>query len=362
MARLRRSNLHAPGITRRRRGRGFRYEWQATGEPVDGATRERIEALVIPPAWQHVWISPWPHGHIQAVGTDGAGRRQYLYHEDWRRRRDTEKYARALEFGAALPAVRRAVAADLASDGLTERRVLAAAIRLLDVGAFRIGGEAYARDHETYGVATILRRHVRVAGGEMHFTYPAKGSIARALVVRDPEVEAVIGPLRRRRSQSERLLAYRSGRRWVDLHSADVNSYLKETAGPQFSAKDFRTWSGTVFAAVALALVEPPPGSATARRRAVVAAVKDAAEHLGNTPSVCRASYVHPRVLDLFEQGTTLSAHGWVAEPGVEAAAALVAAEAAVLAMLGDDLASAAQTAAGARVPAVRRGRSAEAA
>ena len=341
MARLRRSDPSSPGIERRRHGRGFAYRWSATGARVDDPdVLGRIEALVIPPAWQDVWISPWPHGHIQAVGTDAAGRRQYLYHEDWRRRRDAQKFARALEFGAALPGLRRTVAEDLAADGMGERRVLAAAVRLLDIGCFRIGSEAYARDHETFGIATLRREHLTCRAGELMFSYPAKGSIPRSLAVADADVEAVLGPLRRRRGGSGQLLAWKRGRTWVDIHSADVNAYLKAVAGEQFSAKDFRTWSGTVQAAVELAGVDPYPASATARRRAVTAAVREVAEHLGNTPAVCRASYIDPRVIDRFEEGHTIAAHGWAAPPAGRrlgpAADGLTAAERALLELLGD--------------------------
>lgn len=346
MPRLRRADPRSPGIRRARHGRGFTYTWTRTGERVDDPeTLERIDELVIPPAWNDVWICPWPHGHIQAVGTDAAGRRQYMYHEAWRRRRDAEKYARALEFGAVLPEVRQKVAADLSDDDLSDRRVLAAAIRLLDIGCFRIGSETYARDHETFGIATLKKDHVSFRAAEMTFCYPAKGSVTRTLSVRDPDVERVLLPLRRRRGGSDQLLAYRDGRSWVDVHSADVNAYLKDLAGPTFSAKDFRTWSGTVYTAVRLALVEPPPTSARARRRALVAAIKETAEHLGNTPAVCRSSYVNPRVLDLFEEGRTIAAHGWSTrgiDPKTGGAELRTAAETALLAMLGDSEALAA--------------------
>ncbi|HET6964068.1 MAG TPA: hypothetical protein VFH58_04800 [Acidimicrobiales bacterium] len=340
MPRLRRADPTCAGILRTRQGRGFRYTWSRSGDRVDDPeTIGRIEALVIPPAWKDVWICAWPNGHIQAVGTDAAGRRQYLYHEEWRRRRDEQKYARALEFGSVLPQVREKVTADLDGDGLTDRRVLAAAVRLLDIGCFRIGSESYARDNETYGIATLRKDHLRFNRGRMVFCYPAKGSITRTLEVRDPHVERVLLPLRRRRGGSDQLLAYKARGRWTDLHSADVNSYLKEVAGPDFSAKDFRTWSGTVFMAVQLALVEPVPKSAKGRRRAVTAAVREAAEYLGNTPAVCRSSYIDPRVIDHFEEGTTIAAHGWTARDSrdswdVEAVRA--AAERALLAMLSD--------------------------
>jgi DNA topoisomerase-1 len=336
LPRLRRSDPRRPGITRHRRGRGFSYSWDATGDRVDDEqTLERIAGLVIPPAWDDVWISPWPHGHIQAVGTDAAGRRQYLYHPDWRRRRDAEKFQRALAFGAVLPDMRRAVARDLAGQGLGEARVLAAAVRLLDIGCFRIGGEAYAREHETFGIATLRREHVTIRGDELDFSYPAKGSVERTLTVRDDAVLEVLAPLRRRRGGSGQLLAWKGDAGWVDVHSADINTYLKATAGEQFSAKDFRTWSGTVFAAVVLAQVDPIPRSATARRRTATAAVREVSDHLGNTPAVCRASYIDPRVLDHFDQGETISDHGW---PGRARGGEALrdAAEAAVLRLLGD--------------------------
>lgn len=336
MPRLRRSDPNSPGILRTRHGRGFRHTWSETGERVDDPeTLQRIESLVIPPAWRDVWVSPWPNGHIQAVGTDAAGRRQYLYHEAWRRRRDSQKYARALEFGAVLPEVRRQVAADLDGRSLSERRVLAAVVRLLDIGCFRIGSETYAREHDTYGIATLKKSHLGFRHGEMVFCYPAKGSITRTLVVSDGDVEPVLRSLRRRRGGSDQLFAHKRAGEWVDLHSADVNAYLKELAGPEFSAKDFRTWSATVFAAIQLARVDPHPGSTRGRRRAVTAAVKETAEHLGNTPAVCRSSYIDPRVVDHFEEGRTIAAHGWPGRAGT-ADEARRAAEAALLAMLGE--------------------------
>lgn len=290
---------------------------------------------MIPPAWNDVWISPWPHGHIQAVGTDAAGRRQYLYHTSWRRRRDAEKFQRALAFGSALPDMRRAVARNLSEEGLGEARVLAAAVRLLDIGCFRIGGEAYAREHETFGIATLRREHLTIRGDELDFSYPAKGAVERTLTVRDDAVLEVVAPLRRRRGGSGQLLAWKSDDGWVDVRSADINTYVKSAAGEQFSAKDFRTWSGTVFAAVVLAQVDPVPKSVTARRRAVAAAVREVSDHLGNTPTVCRASYIDPRVLDHFDQGETISDHGWPG-PAREGAALRDAAEAAVLRLLAD--------------------------
>lgn len=336
MPRLRRSDPSRPGIIRQRRGKGFSYSWSRTGDRVDDPDiLERITGLVIPPAWTDVWICPWPHGHIQAVGTDAAGRRQYLYHEAWRKRRDAEKFRRAEDFAAALPGLRRQVVEDLGTDDLSRARVLAAAVRLLDIGCFRIGSEAYARDHDTFGIATILRRHVSLDGDEMLFRYPAKHSITRTVSVRDPAVAAVLAPLRRRRGGSGHLLAWKGPDGWCDVHSPDINAYLKQSAGPDFSAKDFRTWSATVHAAVALAGVDTHLRSATARRRAVTAAVKEVAAYLGNTPAVCRSSYIDPRVIDHFDRGATIADHGW---PGRARSGEQLrlAAERAVLALLAE--------------------------
>jgi len=208
-----------------------------------------------------------------------------------------------------VPELRRRVDEDLATEGLGRQRVLAAIVRLLDVGFFRIGGEEYAAEHETFGVASLRREHVTIADGVMAFDYPAKGSIERKLKVRDPAAQEVVATLRRRRSGGANLFAYRDGRRWVEVHAGDVNAYIKATLGDQYSAKDFRTWSATVLAAVAIAGQGGVPRSATARRRAVAAAVTAVADQLGNTPAVCRSSYVDPRVIDRFEAGETIRDH-----------------------------------------------------
>ncbi len=307
MARLRTSHCAGPGISRRRRGRGFSYASPDARPVTDEATLERIRGLAIPPAWVDVWICPWPNGHIQAVGTDAAGRRQYRYHDDWRVHRDREKFDRVLAFAAALPRLRRRVTSDLAATGLEKDRVLAAIVRLLDVGFFRIGGEEYAEEHETFGVASLRKEHVTIRGTVMAFDYPAKGSIERALEVRDPGARDVVSALRRRRSGGPNLFAYKAGRRWVAVHTDDVNSYIKAVIGEEYSAKDFRTWSATLLAAAALAGQEVAPASPTARRRAVAAAIAAVAEQLGNTPAVCRSAYVDPRVVDRFEAGETIA-------------------------------------------------------
>lgn len=273
----------------------------------DPAILERIGTLSIPPAWTEVRICPWPNGHIQAIGIDAAGRKQYRYHDEWRRRRDAEKFARMTEFGAALPTIRAAVTQDLHQPGLPRTRVLALAVRLLDIGMFRIGGEEYAETHETYGVATIEKRHVRVHAGSATFDYPAKGGKRRVLVVSDPEVVDLVATLKRRRGGGEQLLVWRDGKQWADVRSHDVNTYLKEISGGPFSAKDFRTWDATLLFAVLCAQLVST-GSKAARGRQAARLVREVSEALGNTPAVCRKSYIDPRVVDRFEHGETIEA------------------------------------------------------
>jgi DNA topoisomerase I len=320
MARIRRVDCSGPGIRRRRRGRSFSYE-EPTGEPVsDPEVLARIRALGIPPAWKDVWICPIPTGHLQAVGTDAAGRRQYLYHEAWRTRREAAKFDHMLEFAHALPGLRERAAEDLAQEGLTRERVLACATRLLDRGFFRMGTEGYAEQNQTYGLATIQKRHVRLDGDLISFDYVSKSGKRRLASVLDPEVSEVVAQLKHRRGGGPELLAYRRGRTWVDVRSDDINAYIKEQTGDDFTAKDFRTWSATVLAAVALASSFTQARSRTARARAISRAVKEVAHYLGNTPAVCRASYIDPRVFDCYRSGLTvadaLEQLGQVDEPG----------------------------------------------
>src|SRR4051794_4730717 len=302
-----------PGLTRRRRGRGFSYHDESGAVITDPAEIARLKALVIPPAWQDVWISKDPRGHIQAVGTDAAGRRQYRYHEDWRRARDVVKYDRVLTLGATLADVREEVVRRLNEPGLGHDRVLAAAVRMLDVGVFRAGGEQYAPsdddDDGTFGLATLRREHVSLKRGAVLFAYPAKGNIPRTLALRDPLLHRVVGSLLRRKGGGEELLAYKTKRDWCDVKTADLNGAVKELAGEDYTCKDLRTWNATVLAAVALAAGSAEngvPGSARGRKRIVTAAVKQVSEHLGNTPTVARSSYVDPRVLERFDDGRTV--------------------------------------------------------
>jgi DNA topoisomerase I len=305
--RLRRVSCDRPGLTRRRRGPAFSY-LDAKGQVItDPVALDRIKRLAIPPAWTDVWICPDPRGHLQAVGTDAAGRRQYLYHPLWREHRDREKHARVLEVARRLPAAREAVARDLDTAGLTRRRVLACAFRLLDLGFFRIGGEDYAQENGTFGLATLRREHVTVhRDGSLTFAYVAKSGLERTLTLTDPQVYAVISALARRERPGQELLAYRDeDGTWRDVTTAEVNEYVKEHLGDA-SAKDFRTWHATVLAAMALAVSTPTLTSAAARKRAVSRAMKEVSTYLGNTPAVAKASYVDPRVVDRFHDGCTI--------------------------------------------------------
>ena len=306
--RLRRSDVTVPGLTRRRRGRGWQY-FEPGGERVDDdEVLTRIAELAIPPAWRDVWICPYPGGHIQATGIDAAGRKQYLYHSRWRERRDQEKFDEMLDFARALPSMRERVQRDLEDrDDLGAERVLACAVRLLDRGFFRIGSEDYAVTNETYGLATMRKDHVSLSGETIVFDYPAKLGKRRVQAVIDPEVAVVVAALKRRRSGGDELLACKRGRRWVDIRSSDINAYVKEATGADFSAKDFRTWGATVLAAVAVAVSDGAAQTKTARQRAVTRAVKEVAHHLGNTPAVARGSYIDPRVFDRYQDGLTIA-------------------------------------------------------
>ena len=304
--RLRRSDPSGPGYTRRRCGKGFMYLDEAGQRITDAEVVARITALVIPPAWRDVWISPDPFGHIQATGIDQRGRKQYLYHPRWRERRDLEKFDDMIAFARALPALRSVVDHDIALGDLSREQVLACAARLLDRGFFRIGSEQYAVTNETYGLATMRKEHVTLDGEVIRFDYIAKERKRRVQAIIDPEVATIVGTLKRRRSGGEELLAYRRDGRWCDVRSPDINAYLKAATGRDISAKDFRTWGATVLAAVALAVNTPELLSRTARKHAIVRAVKEVAYYLGNTPAVARTSYIDPRVFDRYRDGQTI--------------------------------------------------------
>ncbi|MGO4258197.1 DNA topoisomerase IB [Marmoricola sp. RAF53] len=307
--RLRRVSQHDRGWRRVRHGRGFRY-LDENGEPLAPEDVERVRALVIPPAWTEVWICPHPRGHLQAVGTDGAGRRQYLYHPQWRSQRDLEKFDRVIDLGEKLPGLRRRLrrelSAEVGENGTERTRVLALAVRLIDLGCFRPGSEQATAENETHGLTTLERRHVTCRNGTVTFRFVGKAEVDHEIVIEDPVVVEAVTRLRRTRRSDPRLLATRTGRRWHPVTPEEVNEHIRQLTGLDVTAKDFRTWHATV--TVAAELARPPaPESARARKRRVNEALAEAADLLGNTPTVARSSYVDPRVLDLFESGTVLA-------------------------------------------------------
>jgi DNA topoisomerase IB len=305
--RLKKVDCSGPGLRRVRRGRGFTI-LDGDGERVeDPEVLTRVDELVIPPAWQDVWICPYPGGHIQATGIDQRGRKQYLYHPRWRARRDQAKFEDMIVFARTLPQLRERIERDLAREDYSRDHVLAMAVRLLDRGFFRIGTEDYAVTNETYGLATMKKRHVQVRGGDLYFDYPAKHGKRRVQAVVDPDLAGHVCTLKKRRGGGDELLAYKGiNNRWTDVKSSDINAWLKEATGQDVSAKDFRTWGATVLAAVGLA-VSPVPDTKTARKRAMARVVKEVAHHLGNTPAVARASYIDPRTFDRYLDGITIA-------------------------------------------------------
>ncbi|SOX52700.1 DNA topoisomerase [Mycobacterium ahvazicum] len=311
--RLRRSTLSNPGIARKRRGKGFTYVGPDGNPLTDEAALQRIKDLVIPPAWKKVWISPHPNGHIQAVGTDAAGRRQYLYHSAWQQERAEEKFDRVLDMSTRLPEFRARIVADLGDRGASRDRVLALGLRLLDRGYFRSGGEQYADEHESYGIATLLCEHVTVHRDAIEFDYPAKSGVQRTVAVKDADVVRAVRSLMRRRGSGERLLVYRNASGWTEIRAEDLNARFKELVGGEFTVKDLRTWHGTVLAAAAFVDADPPV-SQRVTKRVEAAVMKEVAEGLGNTAAVARGSYVDPRVVVGYEQGLTIGAAAQRAE------------------------------------------------
>ena len=286
-----------PGLTRARRGRGFSYH-RPDGELVSDETRERIEALAIPPAWEDVWICPAANGHLQATGRDAKGRKQYRYHPDWEAHRNRLKFDRLVPFGEALPAIRARVEDDLGRRGLGREKVLALCVRLLDETLVRVGNEQYAVENGSYGLTTIRDKHVSFSGAEVRFEFVGKSGKTQALTVADRRLARLVKACRDIPGYDLFQFYDETGHK-QDVESGHVNGYLQETTGEPFSAKDFRTWGGTVAAAEALAAHDgtddPDP--------LIVRAVKDTAAVLGNTPAVCRRYYVHPDVLDAFREG-----------------------------------------------------------
>src|SRR3954447_2705599 len=308
MARLRRSSPDDPGWSRRRAGSGFVY-LDEEGNRLSAEDAERVKGLVIPPAWKDVWICPWPHGHLQAVGTDEAGRRQYLYHPQWRAQRDAAKHARVRRFGRVLSRGPERVLMDLGTEGMSRDRACATAVRLLDLGYFRIGNDVYADQNGSFGLTTLRRRHVRKQGATMVFCFVGKSGIEHSITIEDPTTVQALEVMRQRRgSADDKLLVWKERGRWHDLDAGHVNDYVRDATGMDATAKDFRTWHATVIAAASLAAGDEPGDTKASRKRAEVAAMKEVAEFLGNSPALVRSSYVDPRVVDAYEEGRTIRA------------------------------------------------------
>jgi DNA topoisomerase-1 len=299
--RLRRSTAREPGIARRRAGRGFSYVDQRTGRVVDPVTRERVAHLAVPPAWRDVWICADENGHLQATGVDDAGRVQYLYHAQWRVKRDQAKFDRMIEFAERLPAARRRVARHLRDPEPTRRRALACAFRILDLGCIRIGSEQYARDDGGVGLATLKSSEASVEGRVVTLAFRGKAGIHHEIDLTDARLASALEPLIARGPGTE-LLAYLVDGEWRDVRSADINAYIHEVVGDRFSAKDFRTWRATVTAFEAL-MGQDPPRTKREEARARKEAAEAAAEQLGNTPTIAKNAYIDPRVFDRYAQG-----------------------------------------------------------
>jgi DNA topoisomerase-1 len=303
--RLRRTSPDQPGWTRRRAGKGFVYLDQA-GDRLPPEDAQRVRDLVIPPAWKDVWVTPYENGHLQAVGTDDAGRRQYLYHPVWRAKRDAEKFDRMQEFGRALVKARELVLTDLGREGMPLERACAAAVRLLDLGYFRIGNDVYADTHGSFGLTTLERRHVKRHQDRLVFAFVGKSGVDHRIEIDDVTVIEAIEIMRRRRGGDLRLLAYKNGRSWRSILPDLVNEYVRASTGLEATAKDFRTWHATVLAAAALAETQEHGETQASRKRAVAGAMKEVSEFLGNTPTLARSSYVDPRVIEAYEEGATI--------------------------------------------------------
>lgn len=329
-----------PGITRTRSRGGFAYTYP-DGRPVrDRRTLDRIRALALPPAWTEVWISPDPLGHIQATGRDAKGRKQYRYHRRWREVRDETKYHRMIAFAEALPRIRAAVDRDLQRPGLARERVLAAVVDLLDETYIRVGNQAYARENKSFGLTTLRNRHVTISGATLTFKFRGKSGKVHEIAVRDGRLARIMRRLRDLPGQELFQYVDEAGNR-RSVGSAEVNAYLREAAGEDFSAKDFRTWAGTVTATHALEELGPAE-SATQAKHNVVEAIKAAANLLGNTPAICRSCYVHPAILETYEDGTLLAEERRL-PAGAETADGLRPEEARVLAILRRRMAEAAR-------------------
>ena len=302
---LRYSSDSRRGIERKKRGTGFVYQ-NADGSRVkDAATLKRIRHLVIPPAWTDVWICPYENGHIQATGRDARGRKQYRYHEDWREQRDSNKFDRIAAFARVLPRIRRRTKRDLARRGMPREKVLATVVRLLETTLIRVGNDEYARQNDSYGLTTMRNHHAKVVGAQIRFSFRGKSAKKHEISLRDPQLARVVKKCQDMPGQD--LFEYEDEKGQPrDVTSQDVNEYLRAIAGEEFTAKDFRTWAGTVLAATALREFEAISHQRQAKKN-IVTAIEAVARMLGNTPSVCRKCYVHPEVLNSYLAGETIA-------------------------------------------------------
>ena len=308
MPRLRRTSPDQPGWTRRRAGKGFTYLDEA-GLRLPPEDVQRCKNLVIPPAWRDVWITPYANGHLQAVGTDDAGRRQYLYHPHWRASRDAAKFERIIVFGKAISKARERILIELGTEGMALERACAVAVRLLDLGCFRIGNDVYTDTNGSFGLTTLRKEHVTKRGGALRFDFVGKSGIEHSIEIDDVAVIEALDVMRRRRG-GEELLAWKDGRQWRRLDASLVNDYIGTLTGVGATAKDFRTWHATVLAAASLAETDEPGDTKASRKRAEVAAMKEVSEFLGNTPALARSAYVDPRVVEAYERGKTIKVRG----------------------------------------------------
>ena len=297
---LLRSDPRSPGITRERSRETFRYRHPSGEEVTQADVLQRISALAIPPAWTNVWISPDPLGHIQATGVDSRGRTQYRYHQLWQEQRDSQKFVHMLRFASVLPALRTATTVDLNRKDLDRDRVAAGAVRLIDLGLFRIGGERYAELDHHYGATTLQKRHITVTEDGMVFDYVAKEGKHRVITVTDEVVLPTVQALAQSDNGFDTLFSYQHGGTWRILHSHDVSNYIAARAGAHFTAKEFRTWNATVLMALALANAGPAP-TVQSRKRVISAGIREVAEWLGDTPTVARKSYVDPQLIARYE-------------------------------------------------------------
>jgi DNA topoisomerase IB len=307
VAGLVRSDPRGPGITRTRSRDGFRYAYPSGADVTQEYALRRISALAIPPAWEHVWISPDPLGHIQATGVDSRGRTQYRYHQLWREQRDEQKFAHMLRFAEALPRLRAATISDLTDPGLGRDRVAAGVVRLIDLGLFRIGGERYAELDHHYGATTLEKRHVRVTREGLEFDYIAKEGKHRAVVITDTLVLPTVRALASSDNGLDTLFCFQRAGAWHALHSHDVGDYMAARAGAHFTAKEFRTWNATVLMALALANAGPSP-TQRGRKTTIAAGVREVAGWLGDTPTVARTSYIDPRLISRYQSEGQLPA------------------------------------------------------